>query len=361
MTGSAIPISPEALTTTWLTESLRDAGLVKNGTVTTLVAERIGEGEGVMSQIVRVRLQYDVEEFNAPRSLIAKFPTEAVDRFFVARLLRLYERESGFYSHLQNLVPMRTPRCYFNTRDPATDEFVLLLEDLAPATVGDQVAGCSVANAALAVEHLAAMHAAFWDDPCLDAFTWMPSWNDPVLIPFFTEAYRRAWREARSALPAELEAIGERLSDAIKPLLTALSHPPYTVLHGDFRVDNLFFTACRDKTSLAVIDWQCCARGRGVFDVAYFLSQSLSAADRRAEEMRLVARYHEVLVAKGVRGYSFADCLLDYRRGVLLGFIYPLVASQSMARIEVRGRELADTMLQRSMAAVVDLNVAELL
>src|SRR5262249_12654016 len=102
-------------------------------------------------------------------------------------------------------------------------------------------------------------------------------------------------------------------------------------------------------------------RGRGVFDVAYFLSQSLSPADRRAEEMQLLARYHQILFENGVRGYDFADCLLDYRRGVLLGLIYPLVASQSMARVQVRGQALAETMLQRSLAAVLDLNVAELL
>lgn len=360
-----IPISPEALTAPWLTEALRASGTITTAAVKTWEAERLGEGEGVMSQVVRVHLRYDPEEPALPHSLIAKFPTEAIDRFFVARLLRFYEREIGFYSDLQEHVPLRTPRCYYQARDPDTDAFVLLLEDLESADTGDQVAGSSLAKVERAIEQVAAMHADMWEHPLLDTLAWMPAWDDASLVPFYTETYRRAWQRFRQSppgyFPEQIQSLGDRLDKAIKPLLQQLSQPPRTLLHGDYRLDNLFFGDPEKGEGLVVADWQLCVRGRGVFDVAYLLSQSVSPAVRQAEEMRLLGRYHHLLATGGVRSYSLEDCVLDYRRAVLLGMTFPIIAAQSMGRIEVRGQALAAAMVERSMAAVLDLKAAELL
>jgi hypothetical protein len=98
-----------------------------------------------------------------------------------------------------------------------------------------------------------------------------------------------------------------------------------------------------------------------VFDIAYLLSQSVMPDVRRAEEMRLLECYHRLLAAGGVRSYSLESCGLDYRRAVLLGLASPIIAAQTMGRIQARGEALAAAMVQRSMAAVLDLNAAEML
>ena len=52
----------------------------------------------------------------------------------------------------------------------ATHDFAILMNDLAPAEQGDQMAGCTPDQAALAVEEAAKLHAPVWDDSTL-AFT----------------------------------------------------------------------------------------------------------------------------------------------------------------------------------------------
>lgn len=49
-------------------------------------------------------------------------------------------------------------------------------------------------------------------------------------------------------------------------------------------------------TLFTVVDRQLLSRGRGVWDVAYLLSQNLAPEDRRAIEMDLLGAYHQLLV-----------------------------------------------------------------
>ena len=101
---------------------------------------------------------------------------------------------------------------------------------------------------------------------------------------------------------------------------------PRTLLHGDFRLDNLFF----DATSVTFIDWQIACRGQGIFDVAYFLSGCVEPAVRRAEEMRLLRLWHGLVTERGAGGFSFDDALLAYRRSVLYCNLYNVIAIGSL-------------------------------
>jgi hypothetical protein len=51
-----------------------------------------------------------------------------------------------FYQSLQEAVNIQTPLIYHAEIDPASHEFVLLMEDLAPGVQGDQLQGCSVGS-----------------------------------------------------------------------------------------------------------------------------------------------------------------------------------------------------------------------
>ena len=46
---------------------------------------------------------------------------------------------------------------------------------------------------------------------------------------------------------------------------------PHTIIHGDYRLDNLFFGTDESDYELAVIDWQIASRGGAAYDVAYFI------------------------------------------------------------------------------------------
>ena len=83
---------------------------------------------------------------------------------------------------------------------------------------------------------------------------------------------------------------------AVRPqILDDLAAMPHTLVHFDFRADNLLFD--RDG-SVAVIDWQTISQGGGAADVGYFLSQNLSTAGpTRHTRLDLLRAYHDALVA----------------------------------------------------------------
>lgn len=364
MAGLNIPAGSHELTADWLTQALRETGTIAKSAVASFDAEAIGVGVGFMGQLAKVQLQYDAPEEGAPASLIAKFPAASDDNREVAQIFRFYERETKFYEEIATTAHMLTPKRYYSALDTASGAFVLLLEDLTNSRVGDQVAGCSAEEADLALRNLADFHAAWWESPRLAALDWMPLLNDPVIAQTAEQAYNDAWGpviESFGALiPPAMQELGVRFGKNVVNLMNELAVPPRTISHGDYRLDNLFFpTDGSDK--LTVIDWQISARGRGVFDVAYFLSGTLQPEERKAKEMELLGTYHKVLTENGVQGYDFDQCFLDYRASTLFSFLYSVIAIGSLDLANERGQALFTNNLTRNIAAISDLNAGELL
>ena len=79
-----------------------------------------------------------------------------------------------------------------------------------------------------------------------------------------------------------------------------LTRPPHTFLHGDLRLDQLFFAVEADDPPVTALDWQITSKGRGAYDVAYFLTQSLATETRRTCESQLIERYAEGLAEHGI-------------------------------------------------------------
>ncbi|PYV29185.1 MAG: hypothetical protein DMG22_23655, partial [Acidobacteria bacterium] len=79
--------------------------------------------------------------------------------------------------------------------------------------------------------------------------------------------------------------IAETFPEDVAGIMDRLTLPPRTIIHGDYRLDNLFFGQAGGVDTLAAIDWQISARGRGVFDVAYFIAGSLPFKEREARDV----------------------------------------------------------------------------
>ncbi|HLB23413.1 MAG TPA: hypothetical protein VJP07_04915, partial [Dehalococcoidia bacterium] len=138
MTTLQIPTSPQELTPEWLTHALRQTGTITGAKVHSFdMKTGIQEGTGFMGELARIRPKYDRPEDGAPQSLIAKMPATAPENREVPEFFRFYEREVRFYEQIAETVELRTPRCYYSAFEPASGDYVLLLEDLAPARVGD--------------------------------------------------------------------------------------------------------------------------------------------------------------------------------------------------------------------------------
>jgi aminoglycoside phosphotransferase (APT) family kinase protein len=155
--------------------------------------------------------------------------------------------------------------------------------------------------------------------------------------------------------------MGPRYSAALPNIQSWLNTAPRTLVHGDFRMDNLFFIERPDEAPDACCDWQGSTRGKGIQDVAYLLSGSLPIELRRSEETALVRLWHETLGPAIGAEYDADRAWQDYRRAVLYLWTYVVVIGGGMDRSNDRARAWVSAMVARSATAMMDLVCVELL
>jgi hypothetical protein len=355
--------SADDITPADLTAALRDGGVVDGAAeVVSIAAEPVGIGVGMISLLWRLDVTYE-PALAGPRSIILKLPHNVPEIRQIPVALRFYEREVGFYANVAAHTPVGTPRCYWSSFDPETHDFVLLLEDIGALDGCDQLRGCPIEDVRVAALAIARHHAACWERDDIVGATWtgpvteppMPQAMDQVLaerIPIYA-------RRLGAELPPGTVEIAERIRGGLERILGRFDRPPYTLLHGDLRADNLFFTPAPNR-ELVAIDWQICFLGRAGYDLGYLMAQSVTTEDRRRAERSLVADYHAALVAAGATGYDLDDCWNDYRLTILWSLVYS-VGVVSEEAMEPRALELARTMATRSALAIADLDACELL
>lgn len=351
--GPLLQPDPARIDAAWMTQALREAGVLQSARVTEVA--RTPVGNGLVADSFRFALSYDRPEPGAPESVVGKFPaTDPASRKSGTDHL-LYVREVSFYRELAATVAIHTPRVHVAEIDPATDDFTLILADLAPARQGDQLAGCSVEDAQTALAEAAALHAPRWGDPALGAIEWLairPAQLVPMVdaaLPMIIAAYRDRYR---AVLEPDCIAMIEKLPAAI-PRMREDHSTPRTVQHGDFRLDNVLFDVNGGAKPMATLDWQTVGVGVGAVDVAYFLSAGLDPPVRREHEARLVRCYHEGLLRRGVGDYGWNQCWDDYRRYTLHGILMGVFSALSVERTE-RGDALFLKMTRGACAQAAD-------
>ncbi len=166
-----IPARPDDITPKWLTDALRSTGAITNSRVQSLTVDPVSAGQGFVTQLAQINVNYDSPQPDAPVSLFCKI--HSADESFVeyAKLSGPYIREVGFYEDLAPSTPVRTPICYYSHLDKESGTFVLLLENLEGTRPGDQVTGCNVTEAELVVKQAATFLG--------DGEHWKESWQPP--------------------------------------------------------------------------------------------------------------------------------------------------------------------------------------
>lgn len=351
---------PDAVSAEWLGRVLTHAGLLPAGRVTGFTAREVGTGQ--VGQNVRFALELEGAGAETPRSVVAKFPSPDPVSRGTGVAQGNYMREVRFYAELVHTVDICTPRCLFGEFDPATSDFVLVMEDLAPAQQGDQIEGCSVDQAALALSELAALHAPRWGDPSLASLDWVTR-REPASGQLTQMLYQAVWpgfveRYAERLAPDSL-AMAERFGSRVGAWMNA-PDGPRTVTHGDYRLDNMLFGTAEGGHPLAVVDWQTPGHGFPVGDASYLLGASLLTEDRRKHEEALLRDYHRALQARGVSGFSWDQCWHDYRFFAFAGILMAVAASMIVGQSE-RGDDMFMAMASRHAAHAQDLDAESLL
>ncbi len=188
------------------------------------------------------------------------------------------------YNHLAPKLSLGSPTCWFQGHDPDSDDFVVVMEDLSGHRLCDQVSGCSPADAELVVDALAALHAQWFGN---DEPSPTPSSSGRAIrrTPSTTRKPRRpTGRCSRSAsashVPDAMRRVGERWFEIGPALMEETANHPWTLAHGDVRLDNIFFDDA--NADIKVVDWQISYRNSVRSITLYFMCQSLSVEDRRA-------------------------------------------------------------------------------
>lgn len=340
----------DELTPEWLTAALHAAGL--DCAVDAVASTAIGTGQ--IGSTYRLDIEYSSGADDAPRTLVAKMA--AGDAAARQRVAGGYQKEVGFYATIAPTVDVRTPRCWYGAISDDNTNFVLLLDDLAGATPGVQADGCTLARAQSSLANLAALHAPRWNDPALLTIDYlsrgmaeMGELLQSVLVGA-TEEFCARYEQQLGA--EDIETMRQSAS-AIGAWYTARP-TPFTICHGDYRLDNLMFDADDGVTAL---DWQTADVGPPGRDLAYFIGTCLEPELRREHQHDLVAGYHAELVGRGVRDHDLADCLADYRFGQLQGpFITVLGCMYATSTPTERSDQMFLAMARRSCAAIRDLD-----
>ena len=311
-------------------------------------------GTGQMADSVR----YAIDDGT---SVVIKFASADDTSRSTGLALHSYEIEVRFYQEVAATVGIRTPRCHYAAVEPDTGWFTLVLEDLAPAQQGDQMTGCSVDQAALALEELVKLHAPRWGDDTLLKLEWLHRADNgegtAALIQMLLDGFVDRYTERLD--PAHLE-LSKRVVASLPHLLGQRTGAPLTVTHGDYRLDNMLFGTEDGGPPLAVVDWQTCTTGPAMTDASYFIGAGLQIEDRRAHEEDLVREYHRGLLASGVEGYDWDACWDDYRRFSFGGLIMAIAASMLVVRTD-RGDDMFMTMASRHSTQALDLGATEFL
>lgn len=316
-------------------------------------------GDGLVGLNLRVALHSD--SAHVPSSVVVKLMSEDATSRTTAVTLGNYMREVRFYSELATTVDVHTAHCHFVDFDDVTHNFVLVLDDLAPARQGNQIVGCDVRTASTAVTEMTRLHGPRWDDKTLFDVDWLQRSTDPsgpetlnavyaAVKAGFVDVFGEAIREACGVAGVELV---HELGDALIAYLTGRG-VPRAVVHGDFRLDNLMFGASNNGQTCAVVDWQTPAHGDGVTDLAYFLGAGLLPDDRRANEEMLVSQYVSDL-GRYVDDVNFDDVWRRYRREALAGVVMSVIASQIVQRTE-RGDAMFAAMATRHIRHALDMD-----
>ena len=158
-----VPWLPAHVTPARVTRWLHEHGALKQtNRVLTVDLTPFAVGVGIMSLMCKVQVKYlRPPESGLTDHFVCKLTPPELKPRIVGELLDLFLSEVLFFQKgLKEVTELDAPTCYFAAKSTG-GRFCLLLEDLAPSKVGDQLEGLSIEHARQGVVQLAKLHSRF--------------------------------------------------------------------------------------------------------------------------------------------------------------------------------------------------------
>lgn len=351
------PMHPEEITAEWITHVLRESGYLKNSSVKSIDKKILGEGKGLLSSIVRVAVEYETPEENAPGSVVVKIEPEDGGFVDFNEEFSSFQREIKFYREVAGDLPIRLPRFYYAVDKPPA--YSLVLEDLSHYSPGDQVVGMHQGQVRGVVEQVARLQACYWNNEALSKLSWMP------LINGVSSDYSENWpsfvENYGSFLDDRAIELGKKLSRSIDWKIAEVAKRPHTIVHSDLREDNIMFAPAGSDDKAIILDWQLTVRSIGAMDVARMIGGSEIPQERKGHQFEILRVWYDTLLEHGVTGYPWDDAVYDFRLGTLSYLCYPVHFHKSGLTAKGRLKQLVDTIYKRSFSCAVDIDAGSIL
>lgn len=320
----------------------------------------LGEGVGLMSALSRAELRLASGKL---RQLVIKCAARTENKE-ISKGLNFYRNEVNFYQHLAQESPIQSPPCLYAALEPDTQEFLLVLEDMGQQWAGDQTKSCTKEEMMLAFKRAAEFHAHFWQRT--GDYPWLAQQNHPPTTVFRRDAIFKPGVEPTIKMFADYfnpssEQLVRGIAEGYEDLFVRAMSAPPTIVHGDYRTDNMLIPYAQGKPEIVAVDWQNTSVGSGAHDIAYFSAQSCGNDLRGEVEQEALHYYYDTLRAGGVQGYSFEDLITDYRYNLMVTMITPIAVCGTLDQGNERGMTLGRIMLERSLAALETMDCAALL
>jgi Ecdysteroid kinase-like family len=355
-----LPNSAEGLTVELLNRLVSERNPGSSVTAVELI-----EAKGLSQQVstagrARLRLTYGPGSADLPRDVIVKMVIgeAGVDG-------ALYETEVQIYRDVLPGLDIPQIACLGAAYEDASERLALVLEDLTakepffPLSIYTPLTPERVAGQ---LSHLATLHARYWNSPDLDTmndwlgtllvgrqFDFLNAICVPAITQMMTESTYRADLVARTGWAPEQLWNGVMSTHAYHQKVF-----PRTLVHGDTGAHNTFHLP---DGAFGFYDWQLSASGCWAHDVHYNIIESLSIADRKANERALVQHYLDELAKNGVTDAPDIDTAMQaYGRAIIWGF----TVGWLLCPERNYDMKIIITNLERMYSAMVDNNTLAL-
>ena len=354
---TTIPVSRDQITVDWIRHALAAGSDSEVPNIEDVIIEAREPGQ--MGEVIRCRLIFSDDSTSFPKSLVVKMISAKPKNNRMSKRLKLYKIEYDFYRLIAPHAPVQTPAVLFGKFDEKTQNFVLILEYFENRRVIDLFESADKEQAQSAVREIAKLHGHFWNRVDNPPFDQIIRTLNPKRVRLVQLAYL-------ACVPPCLKLFGEKLTERsrkvirsygleLNDLAAAMVAEPKTIIHGDYRLSNILFSN-DNSDNIALIDWQVSGVSNGLYDVAYFLSYSVTTETRRRIERELLAEYYENVCSIGVKDFTFEQCWNLYRKNMLTCLALAVFASGGLDLNDEYSMKSAELILTRTVTAVEDLD-----
>jgi hypothetical protein len=229
-----------------------------------------------------------------------------------------------------------------------------LLEDLSPAVAGDLLQGVAVEVAMAYTQRMAAVHAMWWEQAQLARLAQYFPMHGRAFARDYAVKLEQGLAVLRPYVSRTTAVLARRLQAGLQERWQRQYAAPRTLLQWDAHAANCLLPTTPGG-DMALVDWQNCTIGRGVWDITRFCVLSLPVAVRRAVLYDILALYTSTLAQHGVRQYAPSQCVSQALELVPLVFAQQLRFFASMQYWDAARRAWVAAIGPRVVTALHDV------